>query len=389
MLIIADGWDELGESEQQEGSFLYQLIFNSMMSVIVTSRPSASAPLHPLPCIDRFVEVRGFNKEHIVEYIQSEFTSDQGKAGRLLEQLKYNPLVESVCSIPLNCAIICHLWHTVEKALPATVTELYTKIILAFVLRNIRKIDAYSSILSLSSFCVLPADLKQPWWLLCEFAFQALEKDQLVFSQEEQEEFFPEGLVSDKRILYFGLLQTAESIGIGISFHFLHLTFQECLAALHLARQSPDEQLDVFRSHKPAYLSRNRFAMVWKFFFGINALRNYSSYFIQQIFECVADNGLGIQFLFKRYSLSLCHCAFEAQNGIINNELTKYLVNHSICSFSNLRTAHDCTAILYVIFYVQECDSMVIDFGNCGVRENQLKKLIDILASKKGKLQIK
>ena len=108
VLMIADGWDELSESKRQEGSFLYQLFFQRFpfMSVVVTSRPSASAPLHELPCIDRFVEVRGFSKEHIGKYIQSEFESDQEKAGRLIEQLEDNPLVESVCSVPLNCAIV-------------------------------------------------------------------------------------------------------------------------------------------------------------------------------------------------------------------------------------------------------------------------------------------
>ena len=80
VLIIADGWDELTESGRLEGSFLYRLVFGELLpfvSVILTSRPSASAPLHKLPYIDRFVEVRGFDKENIVEYIRSEFASDQ------------------------------------------------------------------------------------------------------------------------------------------------------------------------------------------------------------------------------------------------------------------------------------------------------------------------
>ena len=150
VLIIADGWDELSESERREGAFLYQLLFElfPFVSVVLTSRPSASASLHHLPCIDRFVEVHGFSKEHIVEYIQSEFASDQEKAARLLQQLESNPLIDSVCSVPLNCVIVCHLWRSLEETLPTTMTKLYTKIILQFILRNIRKIDAYNSILS-------------------------------------------------------------------------------------------------------------------------------------------------------------------------------------------------------------------------------------------------
>ena len=388
VLIIADGWDELGESERQEGSFLYQFLFGHrfcLMSVVVTSRPSASAPLRELPDIDRFVEVRGFSKEHIVEYIQSEFISDQGKVDRLREQLEGNPLVESVCSVPLNCAIVCHLWRTLEEALPTTMTELYTKIILNLILRNIRKLDTYKSVLKLPKFDSLPADLQQSWWLLCEFAFRALEKDQLVFSQEELEAFFPEGLALDKRILCFGLLQSIESVGVGISFHFLHLTFQEYLAALYLTRQPTDKQLKNFQTYKPILffsLLPHRFEMVWKFFFGINSNLEFTSLFIQQTLECVADD------LSDR--LSLCHCAFEAHNDLVKKNITQYLVTHPLLDtvyFGYPHTAHDCSAVLYVIANLQECcHGLEINFGSAS--ENQVKELLDILASKRGKLWI-
>ena len=389
VLIIADGWDELGESEQKKGSFLYQFLFSHtfcLMSVVVTSRPSASAPLRELPDIDRFVEVRGFSKEHIVEYIQSEFTSDQGKADRLREQLEGNPLVESVCSVPLNCAIVCHLWRTLEEALPTTMTELYTKIILNLVLRNIRKLDTYESILKLPKFDSLPADLQQSWWLLCEFAFQALEKDQLVFSQEELEAFFPEGLALDKRILCFGLLQSAESVGVGISFHFLHLTFQEYLAALHLTRQPTDKQLEVFKSLSKEY----RFKMVLRFFFGDKSNFQFNgdtiSFIQPKTLKCLAGD-----------NLSVCHCAFEAHghNDLIIKNITQYLVRYpssylvftDSVDFGYPRTAHDCSAVLYVIANLQECGrGLKINFGNA--TENQIKELMHILTSKKGNLWV-
>ena len=254
VVIIADGWDEVSESNRQEGSFLYQLLFETfpLMSVVVTSRPSASGPLHRLPCIDRFVEIKGFSKEDIKEYIKSEFPSNEKKAGDLLEQLESNPLVESVCSVPLNCAIVCHLWRCLEETLPSTMTQLYTKIILNVSLRNIQKKDAFKNIQSLFNFNALPKDLQQPFWRLCEFAFQMLKKNQIVFSHEEMVEFFPQGLALDVKILCFGLLQSVETVletGHGVSFHFLHLTFQEFLASLYLSRQPPETQLEVFRAH--------------------------------------------------------------------------------------------------------------------------------------------
>ena len=49
ILVIADGWDELGKGKRDKGTFLYKLLFGSQyssVSTIVTSRPSASASLH-------------------------------------------------------------------------------------------------------------------------------------------------------------------------------------------------------------------------------------------------------------------------------------------------------------------------------------------------------
>ena len=154
---------------QSEGSFLYELLFEDFLplaSVMLTSRPSASAKFHTLPYIYRFVEVTGFNKENITDYTYSEFPNDWGKAARLKEQIHQNAFVEGMCTVPLNCAIVCHLWRTLEEELPTTMTELYTKVICSIILRNIRK-NGFENVMSLSNFDVLPNDLKPSWQLLC------------------------------------------------------------------------------------------------------------------------------------------------------------------------------------------------------------------------------
>ena len=303
VLIIADGWDELGESEQTEESFLYQFLFEMFpfMSVVVTSRPSASAPLHSLPCIDRFVHVSGFSKENIQEYIQFEFGDDQKKAHRLLEQLEYNPMIESVCSVPLSCAIVCHLWHTLEEALPSTMTQLYTKLILYIVCRNLRKLEAYGPTFGMSSFDEVPEGLQQSWWLLCQFACEALDKDAIVFSKKELLEFFPQGLAFEK-ILCFGLLQSAETVldvTCVVSFNFLHLTIMEYLAALYLSRQPLDRQLQflLLQSQFRFLIKetfRYHFNIVSGFLFGIcfSDSHNITEDFdVQEILKCIAGTG--------------------------------------------------------------------------------------------------
>ena len=417
VLIIADGWDELSDSHQQEGSLLYELLFETfpLMSVVVTSRPSASAPLHRLPCIDRFVEISGFSKEDIKEYIESEFTSDQEKASRLLEQLEDNPLVESVCSIPLNCSIMCHLWRTLEEGLPSTMTQLYKKIVLNVILRNIQKKDAYKNVFSLPHFKALPSDLQQSFRLLCEFAFQSLQKNQIVFSQEELVEFFPEGLALDEKILCFGLLQSAETVletGHGLSFHFIHLTFMEYLAALHLLEQTQCNCTKQQLTHSECTLSKilpkmfnnlcvtSCFDMVWRFFFGF--IFHHS-----EVETYHYDHVILVLMYMKhpRIFLSLCHCAFEAQNTDITSkviqltsECYKYVDIADACATECIskhinnydgHTAHDCDALLYIIDNMEKCDGMKIDFSYSGVRDLQIRRLTDILTRKQGMLEVK
>ena len=418
VLIIADGWDELSESNRQEESFLYQLLFQMFpfMSVVLTSRPSASSALHRLPFIDRIVELQGFTKENIEEYVQSEFSGDHKKAEHLLLQVESNPLVGSVCSNPLNCAIICHLWHTFEEALPTTMTGLYTNVILNVAFRNIQKTSS-CTLNSLPDFDSLPKNLQKPWWLLCEFAFRGIEKDQTVFSQDELAKFFPDG--TDSSIFCFGLLQSSNFVfetGCMQSFHFLHLTFQEYLATLYLLKQPLDNLLQIIHSNNSdiilspysmdsfptvAHVSTKskRFAIVWQLFFGI--------YFNQSILTSQLDIKVVSQILSSLsdspFSLQLiCNCAFEAKNEAITGEVIQSLAdlkyafhtgqlfcygNLPTFSFGHPRTAYDCSAVIYIMSKIHKCGFASVNFNESGITDSQMKSFTDVLASKHGKLQ--
>ena len=253
VLIIADGWDELSEESRLKNSFMYRLLFGRLLpsaSVLLTSRPSASAPLHNLPTVDRLVEVVGFHEENVKQYIESEFEKCPEKASSLIEQLENNPLIASVCSVPLNCAIVCHLWHTLKGVLPRTLTELYAKITLTIILRNYKKYFSEFPI-GLSSFDSIPDELQDLFWLTCKFAFEYLSRDQIVFLENEIASSFPNELHSQNKFLCFGLLQCARTllpVGQGLSFHFVHLTIQEFLAALHLVTLSSEEKLKGFKN---------------------------------------------------------------------------------------------------------------------------------------------
>ena len=383
-LIVADGWDELGVAERNEETFLYKLLFGKIfvfMSVLVTSRYSASASLHNLPHIDRFIEIRGFNKESIADFIESEFSNDRIVGRNLLKKLENSPLIGSVCSVPLCCVIICHLWRTLQEDMPATMTDLYTKITLNILIRNVRKsLPECKDVMSCSSLDSLPEELKQSWNLLCEFAFLTITKDQIVFSQKEIVDIWPHGSTIDENIFHFGLLQSAQSlfaVGKGMSFHFLHLTFQEFLAALYLSRQPFETQVQVCNQ----YANILRFDMVIRFLFGITAQTPDSEEAVEKLLTSI------------RHSCApwtICHSLFEASHTNLTSveNVCKKLFRFLYLPDYITRTAHHVSAFIHVLTYTHIDCIMNINFESCGPTSNQISAFGQALAAKKGRVQI-
>ena len=383
VLIIADGWDELSKTNRSNVSFLYNLLFGRLLpsaSILLTSRPSASAPLHDLPSVDRLVEVVGFNEENIKQYIKSEFDQFPEKATSLIEQLENNPVIESVCSVPLNCAIVCNLWHTLDRELPRTLTELYTQLVLNIVLRNIKKKFPDCPI-GLNSFDDIPNDLQDTFWLICEFAYECLLLDQLVFSEAELSARLPE--VGDK-MQCFGLLQSARSllpVGHGLSFHFAHLTIQEFLAALHLATLPNEKKLKVFEANAVS----GRFDMAWRFMFGLASKHHCScSDKVISLEKILMDQFIVAK---ERDDLALCHAAFEASDSEFAKKVCFLHVKNIL--FSNLDSPFDYIAKFYVLRHAAKCDNMVIRIADCAINDKLLKELTDILSNANGTLQVR
>ncbi len=390
VLIIADGWDELSEGARANGSFLYKLLLGcgcSKASVLLTSRHSATAPLHKLPSVDSFIEVVGFDEENIKQYIDEDFKQDPEKASSLMEQLESNPLIQSLCSVPLNCAIVCDLWHKSQQTLPSTITELYFTITRGVVLRDINKKFPQYGVKSLESFDSIPEELKKEFWLVCRFAFEFLSSDQIVFSDSEIASFAQDTMFSEKKPFFFGLLQTAHSIlpgqssvGYGLSFHFAHLTIQEFLAALHIVTLSHEKKQKICDS----YAGNDRFNMVWRFVFGLESKELKYSDCVVSLDDVLVDQVL---IALRDHDILLCHCSLESQDKIV-----QYKVANRICPkfsyflFSRPQTAHDCVALLHIFEGISHCSEVRLDFSE-SLSKKQLLKLATILINRN--LQVK
>ena len=376
VLIVADGWNDLSESKRLEGSFLYKLLFGNILqqaSVIVTSRHTASAPLHKNAFVNRFVEICGFNIENIKKCIQSDHAND-GQADYILEKIYDNPLIQSMCSIPLCCTTICHMSHSPNKGLPATMTDLCTKIVMKILCHSVGTTDTPVSISSLPEIDHLPQKLQDMWWRLCKLAFQTIEKSQVDLSQFQSFQY---------GIELTGLVEFVPDRDNNIvSVSFLHSTFHRYLAAVHVVKQPADTQLKALNRELVKFRELFDF---WQYFFGLNVIKEHKLLKLV-IHKQAKDNGS---------KCLLCQCAFEAEDSSITSEVIKSLSTKvsrkTIIHFGDSHTVHDCEAILYVIASIQgsECDGIIINFKASSLNAKQIIKFADILATKPSTLQVK
>ena len=139
--FILDGWEDLPE-EMHTSSVIHDLLKGSQPGValphcsfIVTTRPIASPSLQPL--ITTTVEITGFSAESVDTYA-SQCLIQQGKDPAVfVTTLNDNHHARGLCSLPINAAILLHLFLTIQTGLPTTQTELFNCFILNLLLRHL------------------------------------------------------------------------------------------------------------------------------------------------------------------------------------------------------------------------------------------------------------
>ena len=293
-LIILEGFDELPNSQRRKPSVFLQLILGQLLplaTILVTSRPWATGDLlvdikHR---IFLHVEILGFTEENITKYVTSVFTVEGKKTasaidqsvggpGGVSEEAKKNindvmayigkyPQIKACMYIPLNAAIVVSIYRESMKSkwvLPTTLTELYESLTRILLLRHLRGHAEYShQKWSVKSFEHLPGEVYSQLLVISKTAYKGICREggkgvQLIFSD----------IPDDFETL--GLMQCVSQLfmdGQKTSHNFLHLTFQEFLAAFLISTMSPAKQLEHFQRHKDG-----RLRVVLRFLAGLTKL---------------------------------------------------------------------------------------------------------------------
>ena len=242
VLFMFDGFDELSD-EMRENSLVRNIINGRILlqsSFVVTTRPISAESLYH--CVDRRVEISGFGEEEVEEYITEYFASSNPSAGRqLLSTLSLRPHIKRLCYVPLLLLMICYIVSLGGDSaeLPRTLHELFELLIILTVNHNLERAgrkERAGSLQDVRRHC--PSFAK-----LAQLALDGIEKDTIIFQDLDFE-------VDPALLGFFNGITARNRFGIiSRTSHFLHLTVQEFMAALAVAKKTPEEQVTFWKRH--------------------------------------------------------------------------------------------------------------------------------------------
>ncbi|KAK2919510.1 NACHT, LRR and PYD domains-containing protein 12-like isoform X1 [Channa argus] len=245
VLIILDGLDESrfaldfdgGQrvSEIDQKSTVQVLLTNLIKGNLlpnallwVTSRPAAVSQI-PSKYIDQMTEVQGFNNQQKEDYFRKRF---RGQANEVMSCLRGMISFYLMGHIPIFCWITAEVykgWSDQRSQKMTTMTELYIYYLLIQTQRTTQKYgEKISKETSKSENAAVSLNLSK-------LAFEQLQKGNLIFYEEDLREC---DINVDDTSVFCGfcseILKQERGLYQKKMFSFVHLSFQEFLAALYM-----------------------------------------------------------------------------------------------------------------------------------------------------------
>ena len=275
-LIILEGFDELSAEHRENDRFLVRLIkeCNKLEEaiIIITSRPHACKGIDA----GRRLEVVGFGKKEIREFVEHSFPNDIQSSEDFLRQLDEYPRLHSLCYIPLHLVMLLDVFNCSEKKLPSTLTELYRVFIVMTMKRQVTKKNMKKepespgkAITAVAEYVEkmlsgIPKETTGIVLCLCRLAYRGFfdwymkDKKYGWENWKDPKIIFTESDLAQCDIEVtsnfdgFGLLKVTEVHQISMdinTYNFNHLSIQEFLCAVYITSLSQEEQLHLLSEY--------------------------------------------------------------------------------------------------------------------------------------------
>uniref|UniRef100_UPI0037E93EA3 NACHT, LRR and PYD domains-containing protein 12-like n=1 Tax=Semicossyphus pulcher TaxID=241346 RepID=UPI0037E93EA3 len=214
----------------------------------ITSRPAAAGQI-PSKYVDQMSEVQGFTDQHKEEYFMKRFGT-AGQAKEVLSYLKGMISFYFMGHIPIFCWIIAEVfekgWSDLRSRKITTMTELYIHYLIVQTQRTAQKYGKSSSEKAQKKKSTENAAMILS---LSKLALEQLQKGNIIFYEEDLREC---GIDVDRASVFCGfcseILKQERGLYEKKMFSFVHLSFQEFLAALYMFHCCVTKDVSTLRS---------------------------------------------------------------------------------------------------------------------------------------------
>uniref|UniRef100_A0A3B1ICS2 NACHT domain-containing protein n=1 Tax=Astyanax mexicanus TaxID=7994 RepID=A0A3B1ICS2_ASTMX len=312
----------------------------------ITSQPAAANQI-PAEFINRVTEIQGFTDPQKEEYFRKRI-SDQDQAQKIISHIKKARSLHIMCHIPVFCWITSTVLQRImdqdsDTEIPKTLTEMYSHFLLTQI--NMKK-EKYEEKDERDPQKLLESN-RTMLLKLAELAFNQLMKGNVMFYEEDLKE---SGIDITEASVYSGIFTGIFREECVIYqrkvYSFVHLSFQEFLAALYVLYCYQNLNMEVLQIHLDLFL---------RFLLGISMEANQR--ILQGLLPHIKnDPEITTEFLKKMIKeehvpvesgLNFFLCLNEMNDRSLTREVQKYLKPDRSLPVG-LLTAQ-CAALVYVL----------------------------------------
>ncbi|CAL8242567.1 unnamed protein product [Merluccius merluccius] len=376
----------------------------------ITTRPGAANQI-PAECVGMVTEVRGFTDPQKEEYFRKRFR-EETLASDIISHVKKSRSLHIMCHIPVICwisaTVLEDFFTTSQRGeeMPNTVTQMYIHFLKVHSIQGDRKYHGRAEADPHWS-----SESKEIIVSLGKLAFNQLEKGNLIFYQSDLKEC---GIGIRAASVYSGVFTQIFKEECGLYqdkvFCFVHLSFQEFLAALHVFLTFRNTGVNLLSEEQPtsgggelllyqsavdkALLSENgHLDLFLRFLLGLSLETNQtllrgllgqtgsSSQTSQSTVSYIKEKISGD--LSPERSINLFHCLNELKDRSLVEEIQQYLTSGRL-SRASLSSAQWSALVFILLTSEEELD--VFDLKKYSASEKALLRLLPVVKASKTSL---